>query len=119
MRVKVIEMLPFVESLKLEGRFEEAKSVLMKEIDLRSEMLGPFSLQGNVTINHFLTFFLLFEYIVGLSRLHLAELYKEHREFVEEAKSQYKLSLTIFKKNLKKDHIGKKILGKGSYSLKK
>jgi hypothetical protein len=47
MRIKIIEVLPFVESLKLEGRFAEARDTIEKELQLRTEQLGPNHTQGN------------------------------------------------------------------------
>ena len=51
MRIKLISVLPFVESLKLEGRFEEARVSIEKELELRIKQFGKDHTQGNKNNN--------------------------------------------------------------------
>jgi hypothetical protein len=53
MRIKIIEVLPYVESLKLEGRFEDARKTLEKELNLRLNQLE----EGHIQSKQFSIYF--------------------------------------------------------------
>lgn len=48
---------------------------------------------------------MLFKYIVAVTRIHLAELYKENPKWFEQAKEEYKTALKIVKINFTKINV--------------
>lgn len=87
-RSKVVHILPVIESLKLTGRFEEARAAYQRDIQTRFRVLGADHIQ------------------VALTRLCLAELYKEQISYFEDSKSEFEMCLKILRNRLGESHLG-------------
>src|SRR4051812_32471267 len=91
MRKKSIQMLPFADSLKLEGRFDQAKAIYLRELALRTKLLGEDSLA------------------VAATRLCIAELYKTTTEALRDGKTEFGHAIRILENEIGRKHIGKSL----------